>query len=1010
MDEIEGVDNNFDEHDDTVEMPSGELQKIIPMSGMYQNWFLDYASYVILERAVPAIEDGFKPVQRRILHSMKDLDDGRFNKVANIIGHTMKYHPHGDASIGDALVQLGQKDLLVDCQGNWGNILTGDGAAAPRYIEARLSKFALDVVFNPKTTLWKLSYDGRNKEPVTLPVKFPLLLAQGVEGIAVGLSSKILPHNFIELIDASINHLLGKDFEIFPDFPTGGLADFSKYNDGNRGGKVRIRAKISQLDKKTLVITEIPFGTTTGSLIDTIIAANDKGKIKIRKIDDNTAQNVEILVHLSPGVSPDTTIDALYAFTACEISASPNACVIEGNKPRFTDVKEILRISAGNTLNLLKTELEIRKNELTEQLLYSSLEKIFIENRIYRDIEECKSWEDVLVTVDKGLEPYKKQFYREITTDDILRLLEIKIKRISRYNSLKADEIIKGLEDEINETIFHLEHLVDYAIDFFNQIKKKYGKGRERRTEIRNFDTIEATMVAAANQKLYVNRQEGFAGTGLKKDEFVCDCSDIDDIIVFRENGTFIVTKVSEKIFVGENIIHIDVFKRNDDRTIYNMVYQDGKYGKAMVKRFAVVGITRDKEYDLTKGNPGSKVLYFSANPNGEAEVIKIYLKAKPKLKKLFFEFDFSALEIKGRGSMGNILSRHLVRKIDKKEDGVSTLGAREIWFDESIKRLNTETRGKLLGDFHGDDKILTIMQSGQYKLVNFDLANHFDDDLVIIEKYDPEKVITAVYFNGTKQDYYVKRFIAEGGDKKTDFIGESDGSKLIFVSIDVLPQIELSFDEAALKKSHPNEILPLTDFIDVKGYKAVGKRLSALPVKEIIPLDPLPYEKEEEDAIPETLDDDAGSDDDNPETGEIFNKTDETGERTAGDGTKKADRNAKDAETNNQDDVAQIEKTGEGQPDEISKPEISFKTPVRLSPKAPVKEVPSEKPVISFEPNKVAPAKLAVSKDEEKKGGETIPPKDIDFEITNPEKVEGAKSKKTEENPPDEPLQMSLF
>ncbi len=1010
MDEIEEVDNNFDEHDDTVEMPSGELQKIIPMSGMYQNWFLDYASYVILERAVPAIEDGFKPVQRRILHSMKDLDDGRFNKVANIIGHTMKYHPHGDASIGDALVQLGQKDLLVDCQGNWGNILTGDGAAAPRYIEARLSKFALDVVFNPKTTLWKLSYDGRNKEPVTLPVKFPLLLAQGVEGIAVGLSSKILPHNFIELIDASINHLLGKDFEIFPDFPTGGLADFSRYNDGNRGGKVRIRAKISQLDKKTLVITEIPFGTTTGSLIDTIIAANDKGKIKIRKIDDNTAQNVEILVHLSPGVSPDTTIDALYAFTACEISASPNACVIEGNKPRFTDVKEILRVSAGNTLNLLKKELEIRKNELTEQLLYSSLEKIFIENRIYHDIEECKSWEDVLVTVDKGLEPYKKQFYREITTDDILRLLEIKIKRISRYNSLKADEIIKGLEDEINETIFHLEHLVDYAIDFFNQIKKKYGKGRERRTEIRNFDTIEATMVAAANQKLYVNRQEGFAGTGLKKDEFVCDCSDIDDIIVFRENGTFIVNKVSEKIFVGENIIHIDVFKRNDDRTIYNMVYQDGKYGKAMVKRFAVMGITRDKEYDLTKGNAGSKVLYFSANPNGEAEVIKIYLKAKPKLKKLFFEFDFSALEIKGRGSMGNILSRHLVRKIEKKEDGVSTLGAREIWFDESIKRLNTETRGKLLGDFHGDDKILTIMQSGQYKLVNFDLANHFDDDLMIIEKYDPEKVITAVYFNGTKQDYYVKRFIAEGGDKKTDFIGESDGSKLIFVSIDVLPQIELSFDEAALKKPHPNEILPLADFIDVKGYKAVGKKLSAFPVKEIIPLDPLPYEKEEDDTIPETLDDDAGSDDDNPETGEIFNETDETGEKTAGDGAKKVDRNAKDAETSNQDDAVQIEKAGAGKSGEISKPEISFKTPARLSPKVPVKEVPSEKPVISFEPKKAPPAKPAVLKDEEKKDGEAIPPKDIDFEITNPEKVEDAKSKKTEENPPDEPLQMSLF
>jgi len=1008
MDELDI--NNFDEHDDTVEMPSDELQKIIPLTGMYQNWFLDYASYVILERAVPAIEDGLKPVQRRILHSMKDLDDGRFSKVANIIGHTMKYHPHGDASIGDALVQLGQKDLLIDCQGNWGNILTGDSAAAPRYIEARLSKFALEVVFNPKTTEWKLSYDGRNKEPVTLPVKFPLLLAQGVEGIAVGLSSKILPHNFIELIDASINILQGKDFEIFPDFPTGGLADFSKYNDGNRGGKVRIRAKISQLDKKTLVITEIPFGTTTGSLIDSIIAANDKGKIKIRKIDDNTAQNVEILVHLTPGVSPDTTMDALYAFTACETSVSPNACVIEGSKPRFTDVKEILRISTQCTIDLLKKELEIKKDELTEQYLYSSLEKIFIENRIYHDIEESKSWEDVLITVDKGLEPYKKQFYREITTDDILRLLEIKIKRISKYNSLKADEFMKGLEDEINKTNFHLAHLVDYAVDYFEGIKKKYGKGRERRTEIRNFDIIEASMVAAANQKLYVNRQEGFAGTGLKKDEFVCDCSDIDDIIVFRENGTFIVTKVSEKIFVGENIIHIDVFKRNDDRTIYNMIYQDGKYGKAMVKRFAVVGITRDKEYDLTKGSPGSRVLYFSANPNGEAEVVKISLKAKPKLKKLFFEFDFSTLEIKGRGSIGNILSRHLVRKIEKKEDGVSTLGAREIWFDESIKRLNTEARGKLLGNFLGDDKIITIMQSGQYKLVNFDLANHFDDDLLIIEKFDPEKVITVVYFSGLKQDYYVKRFLAENNDKKNDFIGENDASRLIFVSSDFLPRVEIVFDETLMKKPHPNEILPLADFIDAKGYKAIGKKLSAFPVKEVMPLEPLPYEEEVEDTMPETLDDGADSDDDNQETVQTIDDTTHPDGKTIGNNIKKDDPHAKSINTNPQSDLSP-EKKPEINPEiELIKPEIKRKTSVSLSPEIPVKEVPLGKPVISFEPKKTEPTELSMPKENEKTEKEATLPKDIDFEITNPEKVEDKKSKKSEKESTDEPTQMSLF
>jgi topoisomerase-4 subunit A len=819
------------------------LQHIIPLAGMYENWFLDYASYVILERAVPALEDGLKPVQRRLLHAMKELDDGRYNKVANIVGHTMKYHPHGDASIGDALVQLGQKDLLIDCQGNWGNILTGDSAAASRYIEARLSKFALEVAFNPKTTTWKLSYDGRNKEPVTLPVKFPLLLAQGVEGIAVGLASKILPHNFNELIDASINVLEEKIFEIYPDFPTGGLIDVSKYNDGLRGGKIRVRAKINQIDKKTLSITEIPFGTTTISLIDSIISANDKGKIKIRKIDDNTAAQVEIMIYLQPGVSPDTTIDALYAFTDCEVSISPNACVVLNSKPLFFDVKEMLRFSVRHTLKMLKSELEIERAELMEQLLFASLEKIFIEKRIYREIEECPTWELVIETIDKGLDPYKKQLYREITTDDIIRLTEIKIKRISKFNSFKADEIIAQLEERKQNAEFHLAHLVEYAIAYYQNIRKKYGKGRERRTEIRNFDVIEATMVAAANQKLYVNRKEGFMGTGLKKDEFVCDCSDIDDVIVFRENGLCTVNKVSEKSFVGENIIHIDIFRKNDDRTIYNMVYQDGKYGKVFVKRFAVMGITRDKEYDLTQSKDGSRVLYFSANPNGEAEIVKITLKAKAKLKKQVFEFDFSTLAIKNRNSMGNTLTKHAVRKIEKKEDGISTLGARDIWYDDSIKRLNTESRGSYLGAFMGDDRILTLMRSGHYRLYNFDISNHFDDDLLIIEKYDPEKIITVVYYNASKQDYFVKRFIAELSDKKNSVLGDNEGDNLIFISTDYLPQIEVVFDQNQLKKPRENEIISLADFTDAKSYKVIGKRLANAAVKEIIVLEPLPYE-----------------------------------------------------------------------------------------------------------------------------------------------------------------------
>lgn len=822
---------------------SAELHKTIQLSGLYENWFLDYASYVILERAVPEIIDGLKPVQRRILHAMEELDDGRFNKVANIIGHTMKYHPHGDASIGDALVQLGQKDLLVETQGNWGNILTGDSSAAPRYIEARLSKFAKEVVFNPKTTKWKLSYDGRNKEPVTLPVKFPLLLAQGVEGIAVGLASKILPHNFNELIDASIKILQDKDFELYPDFPTGGLADCSKYNEGLRGGKVRLRAKISQLDKKTLVITEIPFGSTTGSLIDSVIAASEKGKIKIRKIDDNTASNVEILIHLAPGVSPDTTIDALYAFTDCEISISPNNCVIQNGKPRFSSVKDILRESTDATVNLLKLELTIRRMELMESILFASLEQIFIENRLYHQIEESPSWEEALDTIDKSLQPYKAQFYREITTEDILRLTEIKIKRISKYNSFKAEEYMKNLSDEKAQIEHYLANLTEYAIEYFRNIKRKYGKGRDRKTELRSFDNIEAVMVAAANQKLYVNRKEGFAGTSLKKDEFVCDCSDIDDIIVFREDGTFIVAKVADKSFVGENIVHIDVFRKSDDRTIYNIVYQDGKSGPAYVKRFAVTSFSRDKEYNVTKGTAGSKLLYLTSNPNGEAEIIRVYLKPAPRLKKNAFDFNFSELSIKNRSAQGNILTKHAIKKVTLSEAGLSTLGARDIWFDESIKRLNTEGRGKLLGAFSGDDKILTIMQSGDYRLFNYDLSNHFDEDLLIIEKFNPAKPVTTVYFNGTKQHYYLKRFEVEITDKKTDFLNDDTGSKVIQVSTDWLPVLKIVFDEKQNNRVIEDEVLEASNFIDVKGHKAKGKRLTTHAVKKIVMLDPLPYE-----------------------------------------------------------------------------------------------------------------------------------------------------------------------
>lgn len=810
-----------------------ELYRVTPLNGMYENWFLDYASYVILERAVPELLDGLKPVHRRLLHAMYELEDGRYNKVANIIGHTMKYHPHGDASIGDALVQMGQKELMIDTQGNWGNVLTGDSAAAPRYIEARLSKFALEVAFNPKNTKWKPSYDGRNREPVALPVKFPLLLATGVEGIAVGLASKILPHNFNELIDASISILQGKEFEILPDFLAGGLADFSKYNKGMRGGKVRVRAKITKLDKKTLVITELPFATTTGSLIDSIIAANDKGKIKIRKIDDNTSASVEIMIHLQPGISPDMTIDALYAFTSCEISISTNSCVIYDGKPQFLSVNELLKISTANTLELLRGELQIRKDELLEQLHFASLEKIFIEKRIYRRIEECETWQEVIDAIEKGLKPHIKHFIREVTTDDIIRLTEIRIKRISKYNSFKADEEIKRLQDELDQVQNHLDNLVDYAIEYFRRIRKKYGKDRERRTEIRNFDVIEAAAVAAATQKLYVNREEGFAGTSLKKDEFVCECSDIDDIIAFREDGTFLVTKIAAKVFMGKGIKHIDIFKRNDERTTYNMVYSEGKNGKAYIKRFAVLGITRDKEYDLTTGKPNSKVLYFSANPNGEAEIIKVFLKPKPRLKKLNFEFDFSTIAIKGRNSKGNILSRNPVQKIVKSEEGISTLGARPIWFDDTVRRLNTDERGKYLGEFSGDDRILTINTSGTYMHTGYDLALHFDEDLAHIRKHENGKILTAIYYHGSKEGYFLKRFVTEPSDKKTTFIPEDENSRLVAFSLAENPKVKVTYDARQNKKPLDNETIDVNEFVDAMGVKAIGKRISKHIIKK---------------------------------------------------------------------------------------------------------------------------------------------------------------------------------
>jgi topoisomerase IV subunit A len=837
---MEEPDLDINSSESIEEIPQGPvaLHSVTALSGMYQDWFLDYASYVILERAVPHLHDGLKPVHRRILHSMKRMDDGRYNKVANIIGHTMQFHPHGDASIGDALVQIGQKDLLVDAQGNWGNLLTGDGAAAPRYIEARLSKFALEVVFNHKTTEWKLSYDGRNKEPVTLPVKFPLLLAQGVEGIAVGLASKILPHNFNELIDATIDYLEGKDFVLYPDFPTGGMVDVSKYNDGQRGGVIKVRAKIEKIDKKALLITEIPFGKTTTTLIESIIKANEKGKIKIRKIDDNTSANVEIVVHLIPGVSPDKTIDALYALTDCEYSISPNTCVITENKPSFMGVSTILRHSADRTVDLLKSELKIRLGELQEEWHMSSLEKIFIEERIYHDIEECETWEAVLTAIDKGLDPFKKLLLREVTREDIIQLTEIKIKRISKFDVKKADEHIKGIETELEEVKNHLNNIIPFTINYFRQIKKKYGKGKDRKTEIRNFDTIEATKVVANNAKLYVNYKEGFIGTGLKKDEFICDCSDIDDVIAIRKDGVYLITKVSDKVFVGNDILYAQVFLKNDERTIYNIVYQDGKDGSLLAKRCAITGLTRDKEYNLTRGTPGSKIVYFSANPNGEAEVIKIHHKPKARLKKLVFEFDFGQMNIKGKSSMGNILTKNAVHKISLKEKGLSTLGDRKIWFDDAVFRLNVDGRGLFLGEFSSDDKILVITKNGFFRNVGFDLSNHFEENILIIEKFHPGKVYSAIYWDAEQKFYYVKRFTIEESEKPQCFINEDPESKLISLTEVEYPRFEIHF--GGKHKDRVNEIIEVAEFIGVKSYKAKGKRLTSYMVENIQEIEPV--------------------------------------------------------------------------------------------------------------------------------------------------------------------------
>ena len=837
------------------------------LTGMYQNWFLDYASYVILERAVPHIIDGLKPVQRRILHSMRRLDDGRYNKVANIVGHTMQFHPHGDASIGDALVQLGQKDLLIDCQGNWGNILTGDGAAAPRYIEARLSKFALEVVFNPKTTEWKLSYDGRNKEPIALPVKFPLLLAQGVEGIAVGLSSKILPHNFNELCDAAISYLHEEDFKLYPDFQTGGSIDVSKYNDGERGGSVKIRARIDKVDNKTLAIKEIPYGKTTSTVIDSILKAVDKGKIKVRKVDDNTSANVEILVHLAPGTSSDKTIDALYAFTDCEISISPNCCVIDDNKPHVLKVSDVLKKSVDNTLALLRQELEIHKGELQESLHFASLEKIFIEERIYKDkeFEQSKDMDAACEHIDNRLTPFYPQFIREVTKEDILRLMEIKMGRILKFNTDKAEEIIAKMKSDIAEIDAHLANIVGYTIDWYQMLKDKYGKNFPRRTELRNFDTIEATKVVEANEKLYINREEGFIGTALKKDEFVACCSDLDDVIIFYRDGRYMITPVADKKFVGKNVLYVNVFKKNDKRTIYNVAYRDGKEGTTYIKRFAVTSIVRDREYDVTQGTPESRITYFSANPNGEAEIIKITLKPNPRVRRIIFERDFSEVGIKSRQAQGVILTRLPVHKIALKQRGGSTLGGRKVWFDRDVLRLNYDGRGEYLGEFQSDDSILVVLNTGEFYTTNFDVSNHYENNVSIVEKFDGNKVWTAALYDADQQNYpYLKRFCFESTTRKQNYLGDNKATQLILLTDEYYPRLEVIF--GGHDSFRDPMVIEADEFIAVKGFKAKGKRITTYTVETINELEPTrfpdppaPDKTEENEEEPEILDPDHG-------------------------------------------------------------------------------------------------------------------------------------------------------
>ena len=864
-DEIKHVEES-EQHTDYKPTNRFDAAAVHHLSGMYQNWFLDYASYVILERAVPHLGDGLKPVQRRIVHSMKRMDDGRYNKVANIVGHTMQFHPHGDASIGDALVQLGQKDLLIDTQGNWGNILTGSSAAAPRYIEARLSKFALDTVFNPKTTEWKMSYDGRNKEPITLPVKFPLLLAQGAEGIAVGLSSKILPHNFCEICDAAISFLHDQPFRLYPDFPTSGSIDVSKYNDGQRGGVIKVRAKIEKIDQKTLVIREIPFSKTSETLQDSIVKAIEKGKIKARKVEDLTAAEVEIQVHLAPGVSSDKTIDALYAFTDCEVSISPNCCVIEDNKPQFLTVSDVLRHSVLRTKDLIRQELLIRKGELQEQLHFQSLERIFIEERIYKDkkFEQAPNVDAVCEHIDERLTPYYPQLIREVTKDDILKLLEIKMQRILKFNKDKADELMARLKAEIEEIDRDLANLTEVTANWFQFLKDKYGKDHPRLTEIRNFDTIEASKVAEANQKLYINRNDGFIGTGLKKDEFVCNCSDLDDVIIFYKDGKYKIVRVAEKLFVGKNILYVNVFKKNDSRTIYNAVYRDGKKGPYYIKRFNVTSMTRDKEYDLTQGIEGSRVMYFTANPNGEAEIIKVTLDPSQKLKKIFIEKDFSEVMIKGRGSKGNLLTKYLVTRIGLKSHGHSTLGGRKVWFDPDVNRLNYDEHGQMLGEFFDEDQILVILKNGDYYLSNFDLNNHYEPNILRIEKYDADKVWTAVLYDADNQGYpYLKRFLMDASKRKQNWLSDNPASQLLLLTDTPYPRLQITYGGADAFRG--SEEIDAEQFIAVKGYKAKGKRLTTYQLEGIEELEPTrkpepaPEPEGDEGKEPENLDPDAG-------------------------------------------------------------------------------------------------------------------------------------------------------